>query len=130
MFGFDVSDDRFEPLRQEEHECARADRAEGEYRHGEGHDLGRFVRVRGSGACGVTQGHSIGLPTWFPEEGHDHDAGHVERGQSGTEQGGQAVDGAHTEGNLDDLVFGEEPGERRNADDREIAESERHERDG
>ena len=86
-------------------------RAEHEHRHG--HDRRRLVRV------------DVVLPAALAEERHDERARHVERGDARTEQRGDAEDpagrAALVERRFDDLVLGEEAGERRDADDREIA---------
>ena len=76
---------------------------------------------------------SVFVPTLFTEEGHQHHPRHVERGDAGAQQRGPArhvaLDTAAAQRGLDDGVLGEEAGERRHADDREVSEPERDERD-
>ena len=65
------------------------------------------------------------LPAGVAEERHDHQPGHVEGGQAGTEQGGSAEHGARGaaggEGRLDDRILREVAGEEREADQRQVS---------
>ena len=91
-------------------------RADGQHDHRDRHDLRRLVRVRVVG------------PAALAVEGHEEQARHVERGDAGAEQRGAAehprAPAVADERRLDDLVLGAEAGERRDADDRQLAEAE------
>ena len=102
----------------DDEERARADRADREHDHRPGHHRRRFVRMR------------FRLPAPLPVPGHEHHPGHVERGDARADQGEDAENPAARpvlgEVTLDDGVLGEEPGERRDADDGQVRQSERH----
>ena len=114
-------DDRGEEVLQpvvDDEERARADRADGQHHHRDGHHRGRFVRMR------------LGRPAPLPPPGHEHHPRHVERGEAGADQRADAEDPAARavlgEVPLDDGVLGEEAGERRDADDGQVGQAERH----
>ena len=70
------------------------------------------------------------LPALLREVGHHHHPRHVERGDAGADDGADADPDVVLERALDDLVLRPEAGERRDADDREVAEGEGRERVG
>ena len=105
----------------EDEEAASADRADGQHDHRSRHHRRRLVRVH------------LVVPAALAGEGHEHDPGHVERGDASADQGrgteqrpGSAALG---ERGVDDRVLGEEAGQRRDADDRQVAEPEGDGRD-
>ena len=85
-----------------------------------------------SGAV-MTAGDSCGCASFsqplVTEERHEHEPGHVERRDACAEERGEPGPPALGERRLDDLVLAPEPGERRDADDRQVADPERHVRD-
>ncbi len=103
-------------------------------------DPRRLVRVRDVRRPRCTAGARLAPPITpsssqrcAAEVGHQHDPGHVERGDAGADDGARGEDPARgaalLPGGVDDAVLGEEPGERRDADDRQVAEAEGHEGD-
>ena len=83
---------------------------------------GRLVRV-------VVTPSASALPPRLAEERHEHQPGHVEGGEPGAEQRGAAEQPAlparRGERRLDDRVLGEEAGQEREADEREVAAARR-----
>ena len=66
-------------------------------------------------------------PTLLAEEGHHHQSGHVEGGDGGTEHGQHPERCTALPSSHDDVVLGVETGQRRDADDRQVAHAEGHE---
>ena len=116
-----------EPMALGEEE-AREDRAERQQHHRHRHDAGRLVRVVGLSVLGRQV-----LPALLAEERHEHQPGHVERGEPGGDRGEQperpALPAGRGERRLDDGVLGEVAGQRREADQGEVTQPERDERD-
>ena len=128
-----------EPVVDDEEPAGR-DRADRQQDHRHGHEQRRLVRVRdvplglGEGrVCPGPADHAVLLPALRPEIGHEHDPGHVERSDAGADDGAGREDPARGTalfpGGVDDAVLGEEPGERRYADDRQVPKAERNEGD-
>ena len=112
------------------HEATDEDRANGKDDHRDGHESVGLVRVN-------RRPFRFSRPTCLAVEGHEEQTRHVERGDTGTDQGNQAVDpadprcfdrteGVSPEGCFNDLVLRPEAGERRNTED---CQPTHHERD-
>ena len=106
-------------------ERAGAGRADREHDQREGHHRRRLVRVRRGRMLVRLSSQRCALPV----PGHEQHPGHVERGDARADQRADAENPARVavlaEVRPDDGVLGEEPGERRDADDGEVASAER-----
>ncbi len=69
------------------------------------------------------------LPALVAEEGHHHEAGHVERGDARAEDGQRAEDLVAVPGGHDDVVLRVEARGERESDDRQVTHGERQEGD-
>ena len=124
-----VPGDRLQPVHEavaDAEEPTGGHRPDGQHDHRDRHDLGRLVRMRFIALL-------VGLPALLAEERHQHHARHVE-GRDGRAQQGHAAEdpalgAALGERRLDDHVLGEEAGQAREADDRQVAEAEGDEGD-